>query len=317
MKHEEIKSESLLVIYHNVTIEIQDLRATSNQSLLRKTSKEDLKKFAWSDVHNELKDRTPVFLGFVEAAVRNPSQARNLQKKDDVLIPPMCDAACHLVSVFNEGMSAVRRIKSIILKKAGLKKVGFKRLSPTYMCMGYNSTIKMFESFGKDFDSELLMWKSQVEKDVEKEKELLTNLNHCDDESSREAANESLRKHREDMHAGYSFTGDNVDMILKPRQMMKGNQNKDYHMFQYVAYENRISANHLSDEKPIADICKLPLTTFLPSVQEQEILAEELATLVGHKWAEHIPALEWFEDYLPDNIYHKHMDDVTKKTNKV
>jgi hypothetical protein len=75
-----------------------------------------------------------------------------------------------------------------------------------------------------------------------------------------------------------------------------------------VAYENRISANHLSDEKPIADICKLPLTTFLPSVQEQEILAEELATLVGHKWAEHIPALERFEDYLPDNIYHKHMD---------
>lgn len=317
MRVDDIKSESLLVIYRNITNEMQGLCSSSNPSLLRKTSKEDLKKFAWNDVHKELKERTPVFLGFVEAAVRNPSQSRNVIKKDDVLIPPMCDAACHLVSIFNEGMSAVRRIKSIILKKAGLKKVGFKRMSTTYTCLGYNSTIKIFESFGKDFDAKLLMWKSQVEEDVKKEKELLTDMYNCDHARSRDAAIERLSKHREDMHPGYSFTGDNVDMILKPRQMMKGNQNKDYHMFQYVAHENRISANHLSDEKPIADICKIPLTTFLPSVQEQELLAEELTTLVGHKWAEYIPALKWFEEHLPDHIYHKHMDDVRKKTNKV
>lgn len=272
-------------------------------------------------MYKELKERTPVFLGFVEAAVRNPSQSRNVLKKNDVLIPSMCDAACHLVSVFNEGMSAVRRIKSIVLKKAGLKKVGFKRISATYTCMGYNSTIKMFESFGNDFDSKLLMWKRQVEEDVEKEKELLTELNSCDQTSSQNAGSVErllkLTKLREDMHPGYSFTGDNVDMIVKPRQMMKSNQNKDYHMFQYVAYENRISANHLPDEKPIADIKSIPLTTFLPSVQEQESLAEEFTTLVGQKWSEYIPALKWFGDHLPDHIHHKHIEEVKKKTNKV
>ena len=61
----------------------------------------------------------------------------------------------------------------------------------------------------------------------------------------------------------------------------------------------------------------MPLTTFLPSVQEQEILAEELTTLVGLKWAEHIPSLKWFDKHLPDHIYHKHMEDVKKKTSKV
>ena len=132
MRVDDIKSESLLVIYRNITNEMQGLCSSSNPSLLRKTSKEDLKKFAWNDVHKELKERTPVFLGFVEAAVRNPSQSRNVIKKDDVLIPPMCDAACHLVSIFNEGMSAVRRIKSIILKKAGLKNLVSKEcLRPT------------------------------------------------------------------------------------------------------------------------------------------------------------------------------------------
>ena len=84
-----------------------------------------------------------------------------------------------------------------------------------------------------------------------------------------------------------------------------------------MAYENRISANHLPDEKQITDISKMPLTTFLPNVQEQEILAEELTTLVGLKWEEHIPSLKWFNEHLPDHIYHKHMEDVKKKTNKV
>lgn len=181
--------------------------------------------------------------------------------------------------------------------------------------MGYNSTIKMFESFGKDFDCKLLTWKSKVEEDAQRE--LLNVVNHCDQTSSPDTANERLKKHREDMHRVYSFTGDNVDMILKPRQMMKSNQNKDYHMFQYVAYENRVSANHLPDEKQITDICKMRLTIFLPSVQEQEILAEELTTLVGLKWAEHIPSLKWFDEHLPDHIYHKHKEDVKKKANKV
>lgn len=52
-------------------------------------------------------------------------QARNVQKKNEALIPPMCDAACKLISIFNEGMCATRYIKSIILKKGGLTKVAF------------------------------------------------------------------------------------------------------------------------------------------------------------------------------------------------
>ena len=40
-----------------------------------------------------------------------------------------------------------------------------------------------------------------------------------------------LEKHCYEIHPGYSFTGDNVDMRCKPRQMTKKNQNKDHDMF--------------------------------------------------------------------------------------
>lgn len=74
----------------------------------------------------------------------------------------------------------------------------------------------MFDRFGKDFHCDLLKWKMQVEEDVKKEKELLSTIKTLESveniasEDELEAENEKLRQHRENMHPGYSFTGDNV-----------------------------------------------------------------------------------------------------------
>ena len=59
-----------------------------------------------------------------------------------------------------------------------------------------------------------------------------------------------ISDHQETMHPGYSFTGDNVDIRVTPRQMTIKNQTSDIHLFQYVAFKNRVSGNHLSNEIP-------------------------------------------------------------------
>jgi hypothetical protein len=309
----------MAIAARRVNKEITNLCATSNPSILRKTSKEDLINFSWENVHKELKERAPMFMRFIEASVQNPSQAKNAIKKDDELTPPMCDAASQLISIFSEGMCVTRRIKSVILKKNGLKKIGFQRLARIYVCMGYKSTNKMFETFAKDFDMKLLSWKEQVEKDVKGEREILSKLSELDPNNEEEVRLEGdkLAKHRESMHPSYSFAGDNVDIMIKPRQMMKSKQNKDFHMFQNVAYENRISPNHLSDDQPVVDVDKISWLTFLPSAKEQASLAEEITVLVCQQWAKYIPALSWFNEYVPPHTAHKHMEDVKKKTNKV
>lgn len=146
---DDIADELMAIAARRVNNEITNLCATSNPSILRKTSKEDLVKFSWENIHKELKERAPMFMRFIEASVQNPSQAKNVNKKDDNLIPPMCDAASQLISIFSEGMCATRRIKSVVLKKNGLKKIGFQRLARIYACMGYKSTNKMFETLPK------------------------------------------------------------------------------------------------------------------------------------------------------------------------
>ena len=320
MKHQGMRDALYEEACDGINKEIKDLCSIGEPSLLRATSAEDLACITWEKINNELKNRAPRFHQFLTASVSNPSHARNVFKKGAAIVPPMCDAACQLLSVYNEGMSATRRIKSVIFKKGGLKKVGFQRLSPLYLSMGYKATNTMFEKFGKDFDKDLKVWKETVEKDSKKERSLIEKEKEKREQGNKEEhtqAKAELQNHRQAMHPGYSFTGDNVDIRCKPRQMTVKNRNKDHHMFQLVAFQNRVSPNHLPNDAPKSDVMKEPFTTFLPSVDEQAQLVEELVILVGQKWASYIPALAWFKDHLPARIHHEHMEQMKTKTKKV
>ena len=47
-----------------------------------------------------------------------------------------------------------------------------------------------------------------------------------------ENVKKELNQHRSDMHPGFYFFGDNIDMRSNVRHMTMKNQNKDEHMFQ-------------------------------------------------------------------------------------
>ncbi|CAB4034421.1 Hypothetical predicted protein, partial [Paramuricea clavata] len=80
---------------------------------------------------------------------------------------------------------------------------------------------------------------------------------------------------------------------------------------------NLVSNNHLPAGKPECDINTESYTTFLPSAEEQLKLVNELVILVGHKWAEHVPELSWYKDFLPDHIQHNKMEEMKRKTENV
>mgnify|MGYP002803516413 FL=1 len=320
MKIDEIKNLLYEQTSEEINNEIQKLCSKSDPSILRNSSKEAMESFSWNDINKELQNRAPRFVQFVKAAVNNPSHSRNVHKKDDIILSAMCDAACKLISIFNENMSLPRKIISVILKKAGLKKVGFMRLQSLYDCMSYNSTCTILESLGSRFDEKLYEWKDAVEKGAHKEEDLYRQLNDAKSLKDHELAMKittELIDHQETMHPGHSFTGDNVDIRVTPRKMTMKNQTSDIHLFQYVAFKNRVSNNHLSNEIPNVACKDIPLTSFLPSVSEQQLLVNELTVLVGHKWATYIPSLKWFHDFLPKHIQHNHMNETKTKTEKV
>ncbi|XP_070564467.1 uncharacterized protein [Ptychodera flava] len=133
----------------------------------------------------------------------------------------------------------------------------------------------------------------------------------------RVALEAELNDHTDLMHPGYSFTGDNVDIRNKVRQMTITHQNRDHHMFHIVAYKNRVSGNDLHNEEPRSDVKKVPFTNFLPSLSENEILAEEFSYLVAKTWTTHIPSLQRYGENLPHHLSHVYENEMKQKTEKV
>ena len=107
----DVKKEVVKLSCQEVTSEIAGLCTTSNPSVLRRSSPDDLTKFTWEIVHDEMKIRAPIYLQLLEAAVANSSQRRNVLKTKETVTVPMLSAGCQLVSIFNENMNATRKLK--------------------------------------------------------------------------------------------------------------------------------------------------------------------------------------------------------------
>ncbi|XP_070581579.1 uncharacterized protein [Ptychodera flava] len=216
------------------------------------------------------------------------------------------------------------------MKKGGLKKVAIEQLAAQYVCVGYGCTSSMLEYFGKKHDELLLSWKNEVEHWSRREREVECQLQqiHADEDLTNNhttpdtvlqysALEEELKQVRQQMHPGYSFTGDNVDIRHHVRQITQSNQNKDHHLYHLVAYKNRVAGHHLPDDKPQANPLAVPLKQFLPSEEDQSTLIEEMALLVTWTWSKYIPSIADYGIHVDQTMHHENMESMKKKTEKV
>ena len=245
---------------------------------------------------------------------------RNCNDKNTRLVRKLEEARSVYEKSKNQRHAQGNKNQLLCVKR--LAKDGRQTLAKKRLNMGSDdaSTCTILESLGSRFDEKLYEWKDAVEKGAQKEEDLHRQLNDAKSLKDHELAMKittELIDHQDTMHPGYSFTGDNVGIRVTPRQMTMKNQTSDIHLFQYVAFKNRVSGNHLSNEIPNVACKDIPLTSFLPSVSEQQLLVNELTVLVGHKWATYIPSLKWFDDFLPKHIQHNHMNETKTKTEKV
>ena len=312
--------------------EIKTLCSKETNSILRGKTEEELATFSWTKMSEELKKYAPTFWQFLEKCAYNPRQKTiNVQKTEEAILPGIASAACKLISLYNRDMDSVQRLHSLVLLRGGAKKSTFRRLNATHDCLSYSATLSMADKFGLKWENDLMKWVDQVDKDIAKEKHFIQEIQELEEdgvflddpiESASnlflvENAKTELDHHRLDMHPGFYFVGDNIDMRTKVRQMTLKNQNKDEHMFQICAYKNRISGNHLNNTKPKDDIETVPFRTFLPDDQEKDALVEEFSHIVATQWADLIPNFRPYMTVLPKHIKHPYMNQTKQKTERV
>ena len=109
-------------------------------------------------------------------------------------------------------------------------------------------------------------------------------------------------------------TGDNWDLKILKGHMRKGIQNEDLHLFASNLIENRVSFNHLPNDKPKGDIKQFPRNNFCLNVNEMRRYADCAKILVGRIVLEFLPKFKFLTSVVPDHISHEYSEQMSEKS---
>lgn len=197
-------------------------------------------------------------------------------------------------------MNAHQTMTGMILKRGAAGKAVFKRLHARLLCVSYGTILRKQVEYGTDHDKPVKDWKLQIENEA-KETHLQT------EQQSKQV----------EQHPGYKLVGDNVDLLIKPRQSTISDGNKDLHYYNVMAVKNRISGNHLNDEQPMGTVDSVPWSKYLPTVEDNESMKSEWIYLVSKTIVNYLHHFELFKEHIPGHLSHKYSHVTKKKTEVV
>ncbi|XP_067021001.1 uncharacterized protein [Acropora muricata] len=106
---------------------------------------------------------------------------------------------------------------------------------------------------------------------------------------------------------GWKIAFDNIDIYQRVREMTEENQNKDLHWVNHVKITNRVSGNHLPDDKPtLNSVMTLDNCKVIPSVPDHISQRVNYIVLIERILTEEIACLSFCTDVVAGHIPHRH-----------
>ena len=99
---------------------------------------------------------------------------------------------------------------------------------------------------------------------------------------------------------------DNLDVRHEVQHMTSDHQNTEIHWVNHNIVENRVSGNHLPDNRPVKDILDVENKILIPSFVDHKELYNDYQVHIQRILTRRIPALQWPSNKVPKHIEHKH-----------
>ena len=112
--------------------------------------------------------------------------------------------------------------------------------------------------------------------------------------------------------SGFNIVVDNWDMRQEVRNMSAEHQNADIHWVNHNIVENRVSGNHLPDDKPIKDIKDLQNKDLLPSTVDHKALYDNYIIHIQRILVKRILSLKCLDECAQKHIVHKHSKEMIR-----
>lgn len=194
---------------------------------------------------------------------------------------------------------------------------------------------RLIRKLGVNHNQEVLQWKSQCSSTLP-----VREQSHCQEKQQLQSGSEdesdeqgddgesqtgSIETIADSRHSGecepcssscpqYILIGDNIDKNINPRDMRVDNQVKSIHYFHSYAVQDRIELSDLSDDLPECDIGSLPVTTFVPSVEDCTALRANYIVLAARVIVDKLPYFSALHQCVVKNIPHQYSEAMQKKS---
>lgn len=276
----QLKTATITEVLKVIRLECASLCEKRNPSILREKSKEALTTFQPKTLLRELKRRAPTLLSILQAA------ARPARKPDSNPIV-VCMATAVLLKQRSQQMCLLQSIIAMILYAGHAAKRVYTRLAKLGICVSHVTSTRLIKALSEGYNDQVIEWK-----------------NH--------AGHSEVQQ-----HAQYILVGDNVDKNVSPRDMRIDNQVKSLHYFHSYATHDRIDFSDLSTEGTVGEIASLPLSTFVPSVDDCKALRENYIVLVACVITEKLLYFQGLKRCVPRHIQHPYSEEMSKPSTVV
>lgn len=115
----------------------------------------------------------------------------------------------------------------------------------------------------------------------------------------------------------YQIIGDNIDMLIKTKQMSREKQNTDIHWFLIYAIIDEIEDLTLPEDTPKRKLADTQPTDCLPNAADKDKLNDIFTILWTRVIVKTIPAFRRFEKSVIWHIPHQYEDEMKKKSETV
>ena len=118
----------------------------------------------YKELYTEISNYLPTVLMFAEAVCLNIKQlAKNKCKTELYLKFQILQAIGVLVKGYNRNLNSMAKLNAIILRRGGLEKSAFVRMSRSGFSIEYAGVLRLQLALGDNHDAEALQWKKEIE----------------------------------------------------------------------------------------------------------------------------------------------------------
>ena len=93
-------------------------------------------------------------------------------------------------------------------------------------------------------------------------------------------------------HPGFVISFDNLDFQLQRKSITMDSQNRDFHWINHQMIENRVSGNILNSKEATADLLKVSVLKFLPTIEDQQRQRHNYTVLASRILVDHFEVLQ-------------------------